>query len=183
MQDEKILDLYFARSERAIEETENKYGKYCFYISNGILHSHEAAEECVNDTYLAAWKSIPPARPAHFRLYLARLARNISVNRLIHDKREKRYSEGQLPLDELSEVVSTDEASEEESFVLREALNDFLSGLPQRTRIIFVRRYWYGMDISEIAEKGSLSTSNVKVILMRTRNLLSEYLKNKGFDL
>lgn len=181
MQDEKIIELYFARDERAIEQTKDKYGKYCFYISNTILHSHSVAEECVDDAYLAAWNSIPPTRPQRLRAYLARLTRNISVNRLIRDKREKRYSEGQLPLDELAEVVSTDEMSTEDGIALRDALNGFLSSLPRRTRVIFVRRYWYGMDIAQIAEAGGLSISNVKVILMRTRSLLSDYLKNKGF--
>lgn len=181
MKDEFIIKLYFERDEEAILETKNKYGKYCTSVAYGILRSRDSAEECVDDAYLKTWQAIPPKRPKSLGAFVARLTRNISVNRLIFERREKRYSEGELVLDELAEVVSDAEGEHSlaDTIALRDALNEFLASLPELARVIFVRRYWYMLSVKEIARSERITESNVKAILMRTRINLSKFLKDK----
>lgn len=180
MEDSKIIDLYFERSQSAIKETHEKYGHYCHTIAYNVLYSYEDAEECVNDTYLRAWKSIPPHRPSRLSAFLGKITRNLALDRYDSRTAKKRECPLELALEEISECVpdsSTDSASD--GGVLRDAINSFLASLPRRTRIIFMQRYWYLSSISEISASLGISESNVKVILMRTRKKFKEFLEKE----
>ncbi len=180
MEDSKIIDLYFERSQSAISETHEKYGRYCHTIAYNVLYSNEDAEECVNDTYLRAWKSIPPHRPSRLSAFLGKITRNLAIDRYDARTAKKRDCTLELALEEISECIpdaSTD--SEGDCGALRDAINSFLSSLPRRTRIIFMQRYWYLSSISEISASLGISESNVKVILMRTRKKFKEFLEKE----
>lgn len=185
MDDKEILDLYFSRSERAIEQTEQKYGAYCFNIANHILSSYPDAEECVNDTYYTAWRLIPPRRPQRLRIFLGKLTRNLSIDRWRKNTAEKRGGgETQLLLDELEECVLGQESPETDLLQkeLSAALNRFLSQLPDVDRSVFLLRYYYANSQAEVAQKTGLSVNQVKYILHRTRDTLSSILKKEGFQ-
>lgn len=184
MKDEEIVELYFSRSEDAISETALKYGNYCSYISQNILHSKEDAEECVNDAYFAAWKTIPPQKPQNLKTFLGKLTRNISL------KKQEKYQAAKrgggyvdTVLSELEECIASNSSIEDsiDYSALIECINSFLSSLPSLNRIVFVRRYWYVSPISEIAEQYNISESKVKSILFRLRKRLKEYLGKEGF--
>ena len=186
MKDEEIVKLYFSRSEDAISETALKYGNYCNYISQNILHSKEDAEECVNDAWFAAWKTIPPQRPQNLKTFLGKLTRNISL------KKQEKYQAAKrggghvsIVLSELEECTASDSSIEDhiDYAVLTECINSFLSSLPSLNRMIFVRRYWYVSSISEIAEQYNISESKVKSILFRLRKRLKKHLGMEGFFL
>jgi RNA polymerase sigma-70 factor (ECF subfamily) len=183
MTDREIIDLYFERDENAISETKVKYEKYLKTISLNVLYDEGEAEECVSDTYMRAWGVIPPERPTRLGAFLGRIVRNLSVNRYLFKRREKRGGgECDIVLDELLDVVPDKDTDSviDDTIAIRDALNSFLSMLPTRTRVIFVRRYWYVMSVGEIARIMYLSESNVKAILMRTREKLKKYLDDKG---
>lgn len=186
MGDERIVDLYWARTEKAISETAHKYGRYCHYIAYNILHSDEDSEECVNDTYLKAWNSIPPQRPIKLSTFLGKITRNLALDRYKYNSREKRGG-GQIPLviDELAEFASEADPATHiiDDMVLVDCFNRFLAALPTETRKIFMRRYWYFSPIKEIAVDFSISESNVKMTLSRTRNKLKQLLDKEGFEL
>lgn len=182
MEDGKIVDMLFERQEQAIEEVDKKYGRYCYVISYGILNSAEDAKECVNDTYARVWESIPPHRPKKLSAFIGRITRNLSLDRYDRAKAQKRASGIGLIYDELEEMISEGSESALDSFVLRDAINSYLARLPKRTRIIFVRRYWYLSPISEIAEDMGLSESNVKAILFRARAKLKAHLEKEGIS-
>ncbi len=184
MEDEMIYDLYFARDEEAIRQTEKKYGRYCFKIAYDILYNREDAGECVNDTWIRTWNAIPPKRPAIFSSFLAAITRNLSLNRYEERHAEKRGN-GEIPLclDELSEVIGKKSDVEEnmDLIYLKDSLNRFLRDLPKKERILFVQRYFYVLSIDEIARKNLLSPSNVKMTLLRTREKLREELRKEGY--
>jgi len=182
LEDEKIVELYFERSEAAITETQTKYGKYCFTVANNILYSKEDAEECVNDTYVRAWNSIPPQRPSKLSAFLAKITRNLALDRYDRIKAHKRSDCAEIALEELGECIPYfDEYSQVSSeLALKEAINGFLSSLKKEPRIIFMRRYWYLCSVKEIASSLGLSESNVKVSLMRTRIKFKMYLEKQG---
>lgn len=181
MDDKMIVELYFERSEAAIEETRKKYGKYCHKIAYNILFSDPDAEECVNDTYLRAWFAMPPQRPNRLSAFLAKITRNLALDRYFAAKAQKRALYAETPLDELSECLPDEtQGDPADEIVLRDALNEFLASLPAQTRIIFMRRYFYFCSVKEIAAGLSLTESNVKVILHRTREGLRQYLSTKG---
>ena len=181
MEESRILALYFARDEEALQETEKQYGKLCFGIAHRILQSPQDAEECVNDTLLRAWNSIPPASPSSLSAYLATVSRNLALDRYRAQNAEKRTGEVLPILDELKDCVSV---SEEEAYAdtqqITDALNSFLHALPSRARTVFLRRYWYLCPIAEIARSMHLSEGSVKVMLHRTRRRLQIYLKERG---
>ena len=185
MEDEQILRLYFARSERAITETQRVYGAYCRTIADNILGSPEDVEECLNDVYYKIWEQIPPKRPKSLRAFAGAITRNaaLSMYRAIHA--EKRG--GGVPavaLSELEECVggrSAEEALEEGR--LTDLLNRFLADLPREHRIIFVKRYWYLSSIRAIADDVGASEGAVKMTLHRTRKQLKRYLEKEGVDL
>ena len=181
--DERIIALFWERSEEAIRETEKVYGRYLHYISYGILKNDEDAKETVNDVYLKAWNVIPPQRPNPLKAFLGRMARQLSINRLEERLAQKRGG-GQyaLALEELEECIShPHEEDPADGIALQDALNKFLRSLPREARRIFLRRYWYMQSVEEIAKALSVSESKVKSVLFRTRKKLKEHLKKEGF--
>lgn len=183
MDDKQIVDLYWERSETAIAETEHKYGNYCRYIAFNILRSAEDSAECVNDTYLRAWNSMPPHRPAVLKTFLGKITRNLSLDRYELLKADKR-SNGQMPLvfEELQECLPASDNTENviEEIVITDILNRFLSSLPLEQRKIFMRRYWYLSPIKEIATEYSMSESKVKMSLLRSRSKLKAMFEKEG---
>lgn len=183
MEDKQILELYWARAEAAITETQRKYGRYCHYIASRILGSDQDAQEVVNDTFLKAWNTIPPQRPDRLKAYVGRISRQLALNRYEARHAQKRGGQVELALEELAQCVSgADQGDMADELALRQALNQFVRSLPHRTRAIFLRRYWYASDISEIARDFAMSERNVAVLLHRTRKKLREFLKKEGFE-
>lgn len=182
MEDSRIIDLYWQRSEAAIGETEKKYARYCHSISFNILHSKEDAEECVNDTWLNAWNAMPPRRPNCLSTFLGRITRNLSLDRFKRYNAEKRGGgQLELALDELDEVIpaaGVEEAINEKE--LTRALDSFLGSLPREKRVIFVKRYWYFLPIKTIAEQTGTSEKQVNSALFRLRKGLKAYLEGEG---
>lgn len=185
MEDARIVEMYFDRNETAIEETQKKYGRYCHYIAYNILHSDPDAEECVNDTYLRAWEAMPPHKPGRLSVFLGKITRNLALNRYAYDHAKKRSDGIDVALDEIAEVLADPESEtdEEESLRLRDALNSFMETLPEDTRVIFVRRYWYMCRVAQIAADLGTSENRVKVTLHRTREKLKAYLEKEGIVL
>lgn len=182
MDDQKIVELYWERSESAVEETQKKYGRYCYAIAHRILRSEPDAEECVNDTYIRAWESMPPERPRVLSGFLGRITRNLALNRYDYNRAQKRDALSTVE-SEYWECMPSAEGRIEDEVALSRALNRFLSELPQETRIVFLRRYWYACTIKEIAKSMALSESNVKVLLHRTRMELKAYLQREGIGI
>lgn len=186
MDDGKIIELYWERSEQAISETSEKYGRYCHRIAYNILHNDEDSEECVNDTYLRAWESIPPQRPNNLQAFLGKITRNLSLNKYEKMSAEKRGA-GQTPLilDELSECIPGEEdtPSTAENMVIRDVIDRFLENLPPETRKMFVRRYFYMSPVKDIAREYGISESKVTVTLFRTRKKLKTALEKEGIFL
>ena len=183
MDDRLIVDLYFARSEKAISETDKKYGRYCRYIASNILHSDTEAEECVDDAYMNTWSAIPPERPNSLRAFVGRITRNLALNRYEHKRAQKRYAGVEAALDEIEELISAPEESIVDTMALRDSINEFLGRITRKSRIIFVKRYWYLASIKEIADEIGASESSVKVSLHRTRCELKEFLEKKGITI
>lgn len=182
MKDEQIISLYFARSQEAIRETESKYGKYCHAIAYYILSSHEDADECVNDTWLAAWENMPPQKPSVLSSFLGRLTRNKAIDRLSLRLAKKRSGHILPLMEELAETLP-DAMNEDvllDEIVMKDALNRFLYALPDTERNIFLQRYWYCRAVKEIAQEFSLEENRVSVILYRCRKALKAYLEACG---
>ena len=183
MEDSAIIDLYWARAERAISESDTKYGGYCRCIAHNILQNREDTEECVSDTWLHAWNAMPPQRPSILSSFLGRITRNLSFDRCRRQKAEKRGG-GALPLalDELSECVPApgrvEHALEEQE--LADSIDRFLRTLPERECSIFLRRYWYVDPVQLIAARYEIKENTVKSILFRTREKLRRYLLEEG---
>ena len=183
MDDRRIIELFFARDEKALTECESVYGKYCESIAKNILGNDEDAEEVFNDTLLRAWNSIPPEKPRSLKVYLGTLARNLSFDRYRKMTAEKRGGcEVALCLEEVEEFLA-DTSDEYEKSDLPALLNAFLHSLPERECDIFVRRYFYCDSTSVIARRFALKEANVLVILSRTRKKLKEALKKGGYTL
>lgn len=184
MEDKEIVALYWARSETAIAETAKKYGRYCHYIAYQVLSNDEDAEEVVNDTYLKTWNTLPPNRPDPLKPYVGTLSRQLAIDAYRENHAQKRGGQLPLVLDELTDCVSDQHSgSIEESVALADSLSRFIWSLPERTRLIFVRRYFYMTPVSEIARDFSMKESNVTMLLLRTRKKLEQFLKREGFDL
>ena len=183
MDDQQIVEYYFARDEQALTHTAQKYGALCHSVAANILASREDAEECVNDTYLKAWNSIPPERPALLGAYLCRIARNLAINRYRAEHRDKRGG-GQtaMALDELSECVASsgDVAREVETLEVAAAVQRFLNTLPDTERRIFVRRYWHMESVADLAERFGCGQSRINSMLHRTRGKLQKHLREEG---
>lgn len=183
MDDRKIIELFFARDERALRESETAYGKYCRAIAKNILASDEDADEIFNDTLLRAWNTIPPEEPRSLKVYLGTIARNISFDRYRSMTAEKRGGcEVALCLEEAEEFLA-DTSDEYEKSELTALLNGFLHSLPERECDIFVRRYFYCDGTAVIARRFALKEANVLVILSRTRKKLKEALRKGGYTL
>ena len=184
MLDEEIVNLYWKRDERAVQETKTAYGKYLFKIAYNVLADFEDSRECVNDTYLAAWNSIPPQRPNVLSTYLGKITRRISIDIFRKKHREKRQaSEYALSLDELQECVPGGNLPEEELEVkmLAKSINEFLRTQPDEARNLFVGRYYFLDSLRDVARYCGMSESKAKTILYRTRCNLKTYLEKEGF--
>ncbi len=180
MEDYQIVDLYWKRSESAISETEQKYGKMLRSISFSLLASLEDADECTNDTYVAAWNSMPEARPVYLGAFLSKIIRRISISRYRKEHTVKRGGYEAI-VEELTDCIpDTSSVSEEyENIRLSAALNRFLSELDTKKRIIFIRRYFYSEPIEKIASALGIKTGTVKSILSRTRLSLKVMLEEE----
>lgn len=185
MNDEKIVQLYWNRDEQAIPATAQKYGNYCTSIAKNILGNLEDAEECVNDTYLNAWNSMPPHRPGVLSTFLGKIVRNLSFNRYKYNTADKRGG-GELPLvlDELSDLVSGKDDVEQEinRKELVNTIDAFLDSLSPEKRRIFISRYWHTDSISEIALRHGMKDGAVSMTLNRLRLKLRNYLLERGFE-
>lgn len=184
MEDSAIVTLYWQRSKQAIAESDTKYGPYCGHIAYGLLQNSEDAQECVSDTWLAAWNAMPPHRPAVLRLFLGKLTRRLSLQRLRRQGRLKRGGgEAALALEELGDCVPLGGDAQQalEGRELTRLLNRFLSGLPAAQRQVFLARYWYGAAVKDIARQFGYSESKVKSMLYRTREKLRLTLEKEGY--
>ena len=186
MDDERIVELYWSRSEDAITETSKKYGIYCQNVAYGILRNIQDAEECVQDTWLRAWNSIPPHRPMRLAAFLAKITRNLSLDRYRKNHAVFRGG-GQVvfAMDELRTCVPFVDASlpVSEDSELTESLERFLFGLSKEKRQVFMLRYWYFRSIQEIMEQLNMSKSKVSSMLFRTRKELKTHLEQEGIHL
>ena len=186
MNDHEIIALFFARQEKAISATADKYGRYCHTVAYNILFNRSDAEECVNDTYLGAWNSIPPQRPNHLAAYLGKITRNLALNRYKRNSVAKRGSgQVEIALSELENCIpdNTDVERAAEDSLIASVINRFLYAHSLRNRNIFIRRYWYLCSIQDIAESYGMTESNVKVLLFRMRNELKKQLEREGIYL
>lgn len=184
MEDQQIIDLFFAREEQAISETQQKYGKLCHSVAKNILGSQEDAQECVNDTYLAAWNAIPPTRPRYFGAFLCKITRNLSLKKLEHQNAAKRQAGKVVPIDEIETLLPDDRLRPHVGEVeLSELLNTFLRGEKEMSRNVFLRRYWFFDSIEEIAGRYGFSQSKVKSMLFHSRNRLRDFLKREGVEI
>ena len=182
MTDEEIISLYFDRSEEAIAATQRKYDSYCRTIVGRILGSARDAEEIISDTWLKAWLSIPPNRPRDLKLYLAKIGRNLALNRLRDGRAAKRGEAADAVLEELREVLGENTTEETvNAKELQTAVNRFLRQLPERECNIFIRRCFYAESAEEIAARYGLRPNTVTVSLHRTRKKLREYLVKEGY--
>lgn len=182
MNDDQIVDLFFLRSENAIAEGQKKFGNYLTAIAKNILTTKEDAEECVEDTWLRAWNSIPPARPVRLAVFLGRITRNLAIDRYREYGAKKRGSRLKICLDELSECTAGLDMFWDD-IQLKDLIDRFLYGLGAEARRIFMLRYWYMYSAKEIAGACSMTEGAVKMSLSRTRNALKNYLENEEIAL
>ena len=185
MEDQQIVALYWERDERAIRETDRQYGRYLFQIAYQILREREDSRESVNDTYLRAWTSIPPARPAALGLYLGKIIRHLSIDRFRSRNRKKRGAgEYVQSLEELEECISGGNTTEQYADVraLAEMLNRFLKEMKPEARGVFISRYYYMDSVRETAFYYGISEAKVKSMLQRMRIRLKAYLREAGFE-
>jgi len=181
MDDERILDLFFSRDEQALSELETKYGRQLQCLAERILPA-EDAKECLNDTYLALWKNIPPNRPTHLFAYAAKICRNLTLNKFEWNEASKRSSVMVDLADEL-ETCIPNKFDLTDQVIWGEVISRFLKGLSAEQRRMFVRRYWYGESMKELAATFGCRQSKVKSVLFRVRNRLREYLEKEDIFL
>lgn len=182
MEDKQIVSLYHARDERAIAETDAKYGKYCHRIAKNLLTIHEDAEECVNDTYLAAWNTMPPEKPSLLSAFLSRIVRNLAISRFRRDHAKKRYDGITLMLSELDDCIPSTENVEHtvEANALSDILSDWLDTLTVCDRALFIRRYYDGESIKMLAKASGMSPQALSSRLFTLRTRLKATLEEKG---
>ena len=170
---------------RASDQRDRKQVRgYCYRIAYDILYSELDAEECVNDTYLKAWESMPPHKPEKLSTFLGKITRNLALNRYIHDRAQKRNKATDVVFDELAELIPDGVTSHmPEEVALKDVINRFVASLPSLTRVVFVRRYWYVSSIRDIAADYCLSQGYVKVMLLRTRKKFKAFLEKEGITL
>ena len=183
MNDREIVELYWQRSERAISETAKKYGQYCRIVAYNILGDSQDSEECVNDTWLAAWNSMPNNRPNRLNPYLAKITRNFALQKIVYRTAKKRGGgEAELALEELDDCVPSGSCIEKEleEKELSEAINRFVDRLPDEEQLAFIGRYWFLASEREIARKQGCSRSKINATLKHTREKLKNYLLQEG---
>lgn len=183
MEDSEIIQLFCDRSERALTETAEKYGALCRKISGSILNDHHDTEECINDAMMTVWSEIPPKKPVFLGAFLAKITRNISISMLRKKTASKRCSdEAALCIDELEECIPDGVSSRfQETVEMRDLLERFLETLNTRSRVIFMRRYWFTYSDEQIAEELSMNIGAVKMSLNRTRKKLKKYFESEAF--
>lgn len=180
MDDREIISLFFKREEQAIKETALKYGKLIFRISHNILFSKEDSRECVNDTYLALWNTIPPNNPDPFIAFICKIARNLSIKKLRSKNAQKRSAEV-LPLEELSKDIFTSNTEESlDAKLLGQSINSFLDTVDELSRVVFLKRYWFCDSVEDISESTGISENSVYKKLSATRKKLKFYLETEG---
>lgn len=177
MEDNKIIELYFARDEQAIVQTAARYGKLCQQVTMHILGNRSDAEECVNDTYLKLWNSIPPQRPRSLSAFISRIARNLAIDRYrsLHSKSYNRDLE--VALEELAEITPTDTSQE----VLKELVQVFLRSLEDTDRRLFLGRYWYASSVKALAKAWGMTPNAVSLRLLKTREKFKAFLIERGY--
>ena len=182
MTDTELVQLYWDRDQGAITQSQAQYGGYCYSIAHSILNSREDSEECVNDTWLKAWNAIPPHKPNKLSLFLGRITRNLAFNKYKMDRAKKRGGELPLILDELDDCVPSRDSVEQAiaDSELERLIHDFLHGLPERERKIFLLRYWRNAPIREIGAALSMSENNVKASLFRSRKKLKAIFEKEA---
>ena len=180
MKDEDIVELYRQRDERAIRESEQKYGAYCRAVAVNVLGSEQDAEECVNDTWLRAWQSIPPARPASLSAFLARLTRNRAIDRLRTETRQRRDRSLTVALDELEDCIPCPDDTD--AGLLTDLIAEFLRGQSALDRKLFVGRYWHAYPLADLGRAYGLTVNAVNLRLRRTRERLRAYLRERGYS-
>lgn len=185
MTDAEIVQRYWRREETAIAETQARYGAYCMQIAMNILSSREDAEECVSDTWLQAWNTIPPQQPRSLRAYLGRIVRNLALNRWNHNHAQKRYSGMEQLLSELENCIPAPDTTQQklETAALSEIISDWLETLPRDDRILFVRRYWYGDTLQELAERTGVPADKLAQRMLRLRRGLKAALEREEVSL
>jgi len=183
LEDAKIIELYYARNESAIAETERKFGKMLFSIAMNVLSNPEDSEETVNDTYGKAWNSIPPQKPDFLGAWLGKITRNLSISRWRKNKAQKR-SGIEIMLSELEDCVPSAENTEEESESgeITSAINRWLGTLEKEERIYFIRRYWYGDSVAELSARTNIPAKNLSSKMFRLRKSLKEFLEKEGIS-
>lgn len=179
LEDSEIIALYFARSQQAISETDIKYGSLCRSISVRIVGDQRDAEECVSDTYFKVWNTIPPQKPESLSAFISRIVRNLSLDCFRRKSAQKRQGDDALPFEELSECIP-DRAEEAENEAVTECLNDFLAELPREQRVYFMRRYYMGEPLADIAERYGISANNLGVLMHRLRKRFRKRLTESG---
>ena len=184
MEDSEIISLFFARSEQAVAELDRQYGAAVKKTAANILPDRLDAEECVNDTYLRVWNSIPPQRPNPLVSFVCKITRNLALDRYRSSRAEKRNGSLDLVLDEMEDCIPStmNVETELEAKELTAAINRFLAALPREDRLLFVRRYWYGDPVSDLAAQTNSSANRISVRLFRLREKLRNTLKKEGFS-
>ena len=182
MDDKLIVDMFFARDERALSQVEKKYGKLLYNVANNILSSCEDSEECVIDTYKSAWETIPPKRPLCLGAYLSKITKNHAINRYNFNKAEKRNENLKIALCEIESFLPSPDFAQDTTvaLVFKSAINSFLRALPEKKRNIFILRYWYLFEVKDISQKTGIGQEAIKLILMRLRQKLKKHLEREG---
>ncbi len=181
IEDGKIIELFFRRSEQAIRELDEKYGKVCRKLSHNIVNNRQDAEECVNDAYLGAWNAIPPAKPSPLLTYICKIVRNISLKTYWRKEASKRRSTYTIAMEEIEACIADPNTVEIEIEVreLARIIESFLDTLTTENRVIFMRRYWFSDSCKDIAEFIGLSEKNISVRLTRIRKKMKDYLAER----
>lgn len=184
MEDKDIIDLFVRRDEQAIKITQDTYGLFCNGIAMNILKNHEDAEECVNDTFVAAWNRIPPVIPKSLKAYLGRIVRNISLSRYRANHAKKRYSGMEVYLSELDDCIPDIEKNTgDDDTELSEWISEWLESLEKKDEMLFVRRYWYGDSVQDISKKCGMTPAAMAQKLLRLRKSMKKFLEKKGVNL
>lgn len=183
MDDLTIIELYFARDEKAIEETDKKYGKLCFRVANNILFNDEDSEECVNDTYLSVWEKIPPTRPNCFTAFICQIVRFLSMKKLDYRNALKRSQNITVSYADLEDVMPSSHFSPDCEYAdVGKIISEFLRNEKEDSRNVFIRKYYFFDSISDIAERYSFTESKVKNMLYHSRIRLRVILKEEGIE-
>ena len=185
MEDSQIIELYLKRDEAAISETSTKYGAFCHGVALNILSIDADADECVNDTYLRAWSSIPPQRPSKLGAWLGKVVRNIALDLWKKNHRQKRYAGMEQLLNELEDCIPSPVTVEREieEQELTEVINTWLASLSQNDRVLFMRRYWHGKTVAALAKEYGTSQANMAKRMYRLRQNLKSKLEKEGYSL